>query len=68
MQNNKRNLFENVKTDFNHHHISQLSNIYKCCKCKRNNNILADIDKITTNQSYLFCLFCGTPNYVKREK
>lgn len=68
MVNNKRNIFINTKNDFNHYHISQLSNIYKCCKCKRNNSILGDINNSNCGASYLFCLFCGTPNYVKRDK
>ena len=49
------------KTDFNSHLICQFPTIFKCCKCKRNNTI---------NQNCLSqaCLFCGTPNYVKRER
>lgn len=47
------------KTDFNHHKICQLNGIYKCCKCKKNNNILPNLIQ--------FCLFCGTPNQVIRK-
>jgi hypothetical protein len=61
--NTRKNILLYQKTDFNHHLISQLANIYKCCKCKRNNTI---IDK--TNLLIQNCLFCGTPNYVKRDK
>jgi len=46
------------KTMFNHHKICQLSGIYKCCKCKKNNNILY-------NNLFQNCLFCGTPNQIK---
>ena len=62
MTTNKRNMFIINKTDFNHHNISQLSSIYKCCKCKRNNNII-DIKTLSQN-----CFFCGTPNYIKKER
>ena len=47
------------KTDFNHHKICQLEYIFKCCKCKKNNTIMANINV----QS---CLFCGTPNNIKK--
>jgi hypothetical protein len=50
------------KTEFNKHLICQLSTIMKCCKCKRNNNIMVPEGVLSQN-----CLFCGTPNYVKRE-
>lgn len=49
------------KTEFNNHKICQLNNIFKCCKCKKNNSILVD-----TNNLVQFCLFCGTPNSVKK--
>lgn len=62
MINNRKNILLYQKTDFNHHLISQLSNIYKCCKCKRNNSII-DFTLLSHN-----CLFCGTPNYINREK
>jgi len=51
------------KTDFNNHLICQLPTILKCCKCKRNNTIVVP-DNILVQS----CLFCGTPNYVKRER
>jgi hypothetical protein len=51
------------KTDFNSHLICQLPGIFKCCKCKRNNNTLVAAHILSQN-----CLFCGTPNYVKRER
>jgi hypothetical protein len=63
METDKRKQMLYQKTDFNNHKICQLSNIFKCCKCKRNNN--CDILNKSLVQS---CLFCGTPNYVKREK
>jgi hypothetical protein len=51
------------KTDFNNHLICQLNSIFKCCKCKRNNTIM-----VPENIKVQSCLFCGTPNYVKRER
>lgn len=54
MNNRLQMLYQ--KTDFNHHKICQLNGIYKCCKCKKNNNVLANLIQI--------CLFCGTPNQV----
>ena len=51
------------KTEFNKHLICQLSNIFKCCKCKRNNTIMVPPNILSQS-----CLFCGNPNYVKREK
>ena len=51
------------KTDFNNHLICQLSNIFKCCKCKRNNNC-----DVLNKFLFQICLFCGTPNYIKIEK
>jgi len=47
------------KTDFNHHKICQLESIFKCCKCKKNNTIM-------TNINVQSCLFCGTPNNIKK--
>ncbi len=49
------------KTDFNHHQICQLQNIFKCCKCKKNNSIMVKHNELVQN-----CLFCGTPNYIKK--
>jgi hypothetical protein len=50
------------KTDFNHHKICQLSSIFKCCKCKKNNSIM--VDKSLTVQ---LCLFCGMPNQINKK-
>lgn len=61
--NDKRKQMLYQKTDYNNHLICQLPGIFKCCKCKRNNNIM--VSKEILSQS---CLFCGTPNYIKREK
>jgi len=50
------------KTEFNSHNICQLNGIFKCCKCKKNNNLM-----VNPNTLVQFCLFCGTPNQVKKE-
>jgi len=50
------------KTEFNSHNICQLNGIFKCCKCKKNNSLMVD-----PNTLVQFCLFCGTPNQVKKE-
>jgi hypothetical protein len=50
------------KTEFNRHNVCQLNGIFKCCKCKKNNNLMVD-----PNSLVQFCLFCGTPNQVKKE-
>jgi hypothetical protein len=63
MENIKQKQTIYQKTEFNNNLICQLSNIFKCCKCKRNNSIMVGINFLSQN-----CLFCGTPNYVKREK
>ena len=60
-QNNHKNQIIYQKTDFNTHKICQLSNIFKCCKCKKNNNILVELNILSQ-----FCIFCGTPNYIKK--
>ena len=62
-KNDKRKEMLYQKTDFNTHLICQLPTIFKCCKCKRNNNINVSQDVLSQS-----CLFCGTPNYVKRER
>jgi len=49
------------KTDFNNSKICQLSNIIRCIKCRKNNNI-------ENNVKIINCLFCGTPNYTKERK
>lgn len=61
--NDKRKEIMYQKTDFNNHLICQFPTIFKCCKCKHNNNIIQ-----TPHFLSQFCLFCGTPNYVKRER
>ena len=62
MENDKRKQMLYQKTDFNNHKICQLPNIFKCCKCKRNNNSI-----VLQNSLVQPCLFCGTPNYNKRK-
>jgi len=56
MDNKKQLLYQ--KTDFNRSLICQLPNIFKCSKCKKNNNIILE-----NNNTFQLCLFCGTPNY-----
>ena len=56
--NNHRKQMIYQKTEFNNSLICQLCSIFKCIKCKKNNNIL--IEKEIKIQN---CLFCGTPNY-----
>lgn len=60
---NRRNEILYNKTDFNSHLICQFKTIFRCCKCKRNNTIIEG-----NNGFSQCCLFCGTPNYIKREK
>ena len=50
------------KTDFNNHKICQLKGVFKCSKCKKNNNLMVEPDTCVQ-----LCLFCGTPNCVKKE-
>ena len=47
------------KTEFNNHLICQLNTIFKCNKCKKNNNII-------NNNIIQNCLFCNNPNYTKK--
>ena len=61
MMNNHRSQMLYQKTSFNNHKICQLSGIFKCCKCKKNNMIVVDI-----NHKAQMCLFCGTPNLIKK--
>jgi hypothetical protein len=61
--NDKRKEMLYKKTEFNNHLICQFSTIFKCCKCKRNNNISEQFVGLSQN-----CLFCGTPNYVNKKK
>jgi hypothetical protein len=63
MNNNRRKEILYNKTDFNNHLICHFPIIFRCCKCKKNNNIIEN-----NNSFSQCCLFCGTPNYVKREK
>ena len=60
MIHNHRSQMLYQKTSFNNHKICQLSGIFKCCKCKKNNMIVVDI-----NHKAQMCLFCGMPNNVK---
>jgi hypothetical protein len=60
---NKRKEILYNKTDFNNHLICQFPCIFKCCKCKRNNTVVVSAEILSQ-----LCLFCGMPNYVKREK
>jgi hypothetical protein len=60
--NNHRVQMLYQKTDFNSHKICQLNGIFKCCKCKKNNNLMVE-----SNTLVQLCLFCGTPNQVKKE-
>lgn len=60
--NNNRFQILYQKTDFNHHKICQLSGIFKCCKCKKNNSVLVEPDK-----KFQLCLFCGMPNNIKKK-
>ena len=62
MNNNNRLQILYQKTDFNHHKICQLSGIFKCCKCKKNNSVLVEPDKTVQ-----LCLFCGMPNNIKKK-
>ena len=63
MNSNNRIQILYQKTDFNNHKICQMPGIFKCCKCKRNNSVMVLPNILSQN-----CLFCGTPNYIKREK
>jgi len=58
---NRKQILYN-KTDFNNHLICQLPNIYKCCKCKKNNYIFEKKENIYQN-----CIFCGMPNYMLKK-
>jgi hypothetical protein len=54
--NNRKQLQQ--KTEFNSWSISMLNTIFKCSKCKKNNNIIKNIKS-------QFCMFCGNPNYTR---
>ena len=60
--NNHRLQILYQKTEFNNHKICQMDGIFKCCKCKKNNSLL-----INNVMKVQLCLFCGTPNNIKRE-
>lgn len=62
MEKNARNEMRYNKTDFNNYLICQFSNVFKCSKCKRNNSITNQLESLSQN-----CMFCGNPNYIKRE-
>lgn len=62
MQNSHRLQMLYQKNDFNRHNICQLSGIFKCCKCKKNNSLM-----VYPINDLQLCLFCGTPNLVKKE-
>ena len=61
MNTNHKNQLLYQKTDFNFHKICQLSCIFKCGKCKKNNTIF-----VKTHIISQLCIFCGTPNYIKK--
>lgn len=61
MNNNHRLQMLYQKTDFNSSKICQLSGIFKCCKCKKNNSLMIEPHNLVQ-----LCLFCGTPNNVKK--
>ena len=63
MQNDKRKEILYQKIEFNRSLICQLPSIFKCSKCKKNNTIQSSNNTLGQN-----CLFCGNPNYIKREK
>ena len=63
MMNDQKTQTKYQKTEFNNHLICQIPGIFKCCKCKKNNSVLVKPGVLSQ-----FCLFCGTPNYVKVEK
>ena len=54
--NNRKQLQQ--KTEFNSWNISMLNTIFKCSKCKKNNNILKNVKSQN-------CIFCGNPNYTR---
>lgn len=61
MNNNHRLQKLYQKTEFNNHKICQLSSVFKCCKCRKNNSVMVE-----PNILVQMCLFCGTPNHVKK--
>jgi hypothetical protein len=60
--NNHRHQILYQKTDFNSSKICQLNGIFKCCKCRKNNSVM-----VQPNALLQLCLFCGTPNQLKKE-
>lgn len=61
MENIKQKQIIYQKTEFNRNLICQMPGIFKCCKCKRNNSVMVPATILSQN-----CLFCGTPNYIKK--
>jgi hypothetical protein len=61
MENIKQKQIIYQKTNFNSNLICQMPGIFKCCKCKRNNSVMVPATILSKN-----CLFCGTPNYIKK--
>lgn len=59
--NNHRRQMLYQKTDFSHHHIRHLPNVFKCCKCRKHNTIMVEL-----TSPVQLCVFCGTPNHTKR--
>jgi hypothetical protein len=62
MNNNHRKQMLYQKTDFSSHKICQLNGIFKCCKCRKNNSVM-----VQPNHLIQLCLFCGTPNQLKKD-
>jgi hypothetical protein len=61
MNNNLRLQKLYQKTEFNNSKICQLTGVFKCCKCKKNNSVMVEPTILVQ-----MCLFCGTPNHVKK--
>jgi hypothetical protein len=61
-KNDKRKQIMYQKTEFNNSSICQLSNIFRCNRCKKNNTIQ------TNTNVFQLCLFCGNPNYIANTK
>ena len=61
--NDRRKQILYNKTEFNNHLICQLPIIFRCCKCKMNNSIIEQNNTLSQ-----YCLYCGTPNFIKKER
>jgi len=61
IEQKRKNQILYQKTLFNTSKICQLPCIFKCCKCKKNNTIFVELKQLSQ-----FCMFCGTPNYIKK--